>query len=188
MILCYIYEAMADFEITLLLHRLRNTGNKQIVTIAATKECVLAQSGLYIRPEKLISEITDIKEAEALIIPGGPVNNEQNEVCELVKRMSLANKLIAAICFGPQFLGRAGVLDHYNFTTSCSEDKIKQLGIKDPYYRPNYKEARVVEDRNIITAKGYAFIDFTMAVCIYLNIFESEEQLQEQLGRMKEEG
>lgn len=25
-ILCYIYEEMADFEISLLLHRLRNTG------------------------------------------------------------------------------------------------------------------------------------------------------------------
>lgn len=186
MILCYIYEAMADFEITLLLHRLRNTGNKQIITIASTKECILAQSGLYFKPEKLISEISDIKEVEALIIPGGPVNNEQNDICDLIKRMALANKLIAAICFAPQFLGRANVLEHYNFTTSCSEDKIKQLGIKDPYYRANYKEARVVEDRNIITAKGYAFIDFTMAVCVYLNIFESEEQLQEQIGCMKE--
>ena len=186
MIFCYIYEGMADFEITLLLHRLRNTGNRQVVSIASTKECILAQSGLYIRPEKLISEITDISEAEALIIPGGPVNNEQNEICDLIKRMSQANKLIAAICFAPQFLGRAGILEHNSFTTSCSEAKIKELGIKDPYYRPNYKEARVVGDRNIITAKGYAFIDFRMAVCRYLKIFESENQLQEQLGPMKE--
>lgn len=186
MILCYIYEEMADFEITLLLHRLKNTGKKQIISIASTKECVLAQSGLYIKPDKLISEIIDITEVEALIIPGGPVNNDQNDICDLVKRMVQTNKLVAAICFAPQFLGRAGILENYKFTTSCSEDKIKQLGIKDPYYRPNYKEARVVEDRNIITAQGYAFIDFTMAVCVYLDIFESEQQLQEQLGRMKD--
>ncbi len=34
MILCYIYDGMADFEITLILHRLKNTGRRQIVTIS----------------------------------------------------------------------------------------------------------------------------------------------------------
>ena len=41
-------------------------------------------------------------------------------------------------------------------------------------------------DRNLITAQGYAFVDFTMGVCRYLNIFESEQQEYEQVGKVKE--
>ncbi|MDF2803251.1 MAG: ThiJ/PfpI domain protein [Anaerocolumna sp.] len=176
---------MADFEITLLLHRLKNQGAKEIVSIASRIEILTAQSGLSYKPDKLISEITDLTNVEALIIPGGPINNQQNDICQLVKDMVKAEKLVGAICFAPQFLGRAGILENYNFTTSCSEDTIKHLKVEDPFYWPSYKEARVVKDRNIITAKGHAFIDFSMAVCGYLNIYESEEQLQEYFKPLK---
>lgn len=44
----------------------------------------------------------------------------------------------------------------------------------------------MVVDRNLITAQGYAFIDFTMAVCDYLGIFENAKQRYEQLERVKE--
>ena len=45
---------------------------------------------------------------------------------------------------------------------------------------------RYVIDRNLITAQGYAFVDFTVEVCRYLNIFESEQQEYEQVGKVKE--
>ena len=45
---------------------------------------------------------------------------------------------------------------------------------------------RTVMDRNLITAQGYAFVDFTVEVCRYLNIFESEQQEYEQVGKVKE--
>lgn len=185
-ILCYIYEGMADFEITLLLHRLRGTGKREVVIISENTEPLLAQSGLTYLPEKKIEEISDIDEYEALIIPGGPINNEQNAICRIIREMAAKGKLVAAICFAPQFLGRAGLLEEYAYTTSCSEEKIRQLGVKDPMPRENYREERVIRDRNVITAKGYAFVDFAMAVCDYLDIFEDEKMRYEQLGRIKE--
>lgn len=185
MILCYIYEGMADFEITLLLHRLKNQGKKEILSIASNYELMTAQSGLRYKADKLISEITDLTNVEALIIPGGPINNDQNDICSLIKDMVKENKLIGAICFAPQFLGRAEILKDYRFTTSCLEDTIRKLQVEDPFYRPNYKEARVIEDRNIITAKGHAFIDFSMAVCGYLNIYDTKEQLIENFKPLK---
>lgn len=100
--------------------------------------------------------------------------------------MLQSGRLVAAVCFGPQFLGRAGLLKNYRYTTSCSPEKIRQLGCCDPFYRENYVEERVVADRNLITAKGYAFVDFAMAVCEYMGIFDSEAQAYEQLGRIKE--
>ncbi|SEW00320.1 DJ-1/PfpI family protein [[Clostridium] fimetarium] len=185
-ILCYIYDGMADFEISLLLHRLKNTGKKEIISISENLESVYAQSGLHYIPDMAIDEVNCFDDVEALIIPGGPINNEQNSICPIALKMIENNRLVAVICFGPQFLGRAGILDLYKYTTSCSSEKIKSLGYKDPYNRINYVESRTVVDRNLITAKGYAFVDFAMQVCDYLNIFENEEQKYDQLGRVKE--
>ena len=185
-ILCYIYEQMADFEITLLLHRLRNTGGYNIVSVSESCQPLTAQSGLHYRADKLINEITDITEYEALLIPGGPINNEQNSIYPIIREMLSAEKLVGAICFAPQFLGRAGVLEHYKFTTSCSKDKLLQLGEADPFNWSNYVMQRVVSDRNLITAQGYAFVDFASAVCNRLNVFANVEQEYQQLGRIKE--
>lgn len=185
-ILCYIYDGMADFEISLLLHRLKNTGKYDIVSVSESLEPFYAQSALQYLAQMKIADIGSTEAYDALIIPGGPINNEQNAICPVAKEMIAANKLTAAICFAPQFLGRAGILRNYRFTTSCSEEKIKSLGLEDPFYRPNYVEARTVTDRNLITAKGYAFVDFAELVCDYLNIFENEQQKYEQLGRVKE--
>ena len=188
-ILCYIYEGMADFEISLLLHRIKNTGKRDIISISESLEKLTAQSGLHYFPDFRIDEISE-EEApdkyEALIIPGGPINNEQNSICRLALKMLVAGKLVAAICFAPQFLGRAGILDRYAYTTSCSVEKIQSLGCEDPFNRKNYMQKRTVVDRNLITAQGYAFVDFAKEVCAYLNIFDSKQQEYEQIDRIKE--
>jgi hypothetical protein len=44
--------------------------------------------------------------------------------------------------------------------------------------------SRVVVDRNLITAQGYAFVDFAIAICDYLKIFESESQKEDQMGKI----
>ena len=56
MILCYLYNGMADFEVTFLLHRLRNQGHRMIVGIAETLEPVTAQSGLTFKTD--VSKLT----------------------------------------------------------------------------------------------------------------------------------
>lgn len=209
-ILCYIYEGMADFEISLLLHRLKNAGAREIISISETTAPVTAQSGLTYIPDMRIEDVVLsedgvaqknalsartaasensvlLADVEALIIPGGPINNEQNAICPLVRAVAEQGKLLAAICFAPQFLGRAGILDSYQYTTSCSEAKIAQLGCEDPFNRENYVFQRTIVDRNVITAQGYAFVDFAIAVCRYLKIFTSPEQEYDQLGKVKAE-
>ncbi len=185
-ILCYFYDGMADFEISLLLHRLRNTGKMEIISISENCGRLTAQSGLTYIPQKKIADVTDISEVEALVIPGGPINNEQNAICDLAAGMLDGGKLVAAICFAPQFLGRAGILKKYKYTTSCSAEKITALGCEDPFNRENYVDKRVVTDKNLITAQGYAFVDFAKEVCKYLNIFENSRQEYAQIDRIKE--
>lgn len=184
-ILCYVYENMADFEITLLLHRLKNAGKRELLFVSEDIVPIKAQSGLTYLPDAKISDVTDISEVEALLLPGGSINNEQNEIYLLIQEIVKMKKLVGAICFAPQFLGRAGVLEEYKFTTSCTKKKIKEIGIADPFNWNNYVHQRVVRDRNIITAQGFAFVDFAIEVCKYLNIYDDEEQLKQQLLRVK---
>ena len=185
-ILCYIYDDMADFEISLLLHRLKNTGKKEIVAISENLNPLEAQSGLHYVADKKIEDVVDLNDVEALVLPGGPINNSQNAICGIICEMINKNKLVAAICFAPQFLGRAGILSRFSYTTSCSAETLQQLGCEDPFDRNNFINQRCVVDRNLITAQGYAFVDFAEAVCDYLEIFENDKQKYEQLGRVKE--
>lgn len=188
-ILCYIYNDMADFEISVLLHYLKNIGGYEITAISDDSGLITAQSGLHCMPDKKVSGIGDLSGYDGLIIPGGPIDNNQNGICPVIRELIKRNKLVAAICFAPQFLGRAGVLKEYTYTTSCTEETIRSLGVEDPFPRENYRNERVVVDRNVITAQGHAFVDFAEAVCKYLDVFETEEMRREHFGKMRgEEG
>lgn len=174
--LCYIYDNMADFEVTLLLHRLHQAGC-QVQTAGDAPGQVTAQSGMHYVPDMTLKDAAEQALPDALLIPGGPINPQQNGVCPLIRRMDAAGHLVAAICFAPQFLARAGVLGERSYTTSCSHEKMAQLGISDFFPRALEQDARVVEDGHILTAKGYAFVDFAEKVCRYLQVAD-EETLQ----------
>ena len=184
---CYIYPDFADFEVTILVHRLRNAGRYTIVTLAETEEPVMSQSSLRYLPDLLISE-ANAEEAAGLIIPGGPICNEQNAIVPLVQKMDEQGKLLAAICFGPQFLGRAGVLDRRLYTTSCSEETILQLGVQDPFPRQHFRQARVVQDGHVITSQGHAPVDFAAQVCRYFGVYRDAAQEYSQLFNICDTG
>lgn len=184
-ILCYIYDNMADFEISVLLHYLKNIGGYEIIAVTDEMGKVTAQSGLHFVPDKCIAEIGKIEAYDALVIPGGPIDNNQNGICPVIRELLSNQKLVAAICFAPQFLGRAGVLKEYAYTTSCTEETVQFMGVEDPFPRENYRDARCVVDRNVITAQGHAFVDFAEAVCAYLGVFETEEMQREHFGKMR---
>ena len=177
-VLCYVYEQMADFEITLLLNILKQRGGRRVVAISEGRKPVTAQSGLVFQPDMGIDEVSDelAQEAEALIIPGGPIDMERNAICPLIRRRVDAGRLVGAICFAPQFLGRAGVLDDHRFTTSCPPKHIEELGVESPFPWKNFVQARVLRDGPVITAQGNAFVDFAEAVCDAVGMFESSAE------------
>jgi putative intracellular protease/amidase len=180
-ILCFVSDELADFEITLTFHFLKSKGNREIVTVGYDLTPVVSQAGLTYLPNQTLIQALDLPDVEALIIPGGPIRPQRDELTQLIQKLHSEKKLLAAICFGPQYLGRAGILDYHRFTTSCSEDKIKSLQVPDPYPRKNYVEERVVCDENVITAKGNAFVDFAFAIADYLELFSSRSAEQQRL-------
>ncbi len=128
-VLCYVSNEMADFEVTLTFQFLKSKGNREIVPVGVDTTPIVGQSGLTYLPRQTLMQALDLTGVEALIIPGGPIRPQPEDLTQLIRKIHAEKKLVAAICFGPQYLGRAGILDDHRFTTSCSVDHIKSLQV-----------------------------------------------------------
>ena len=176
-ILVFINEGMADFEITFVTHLLGANAGKEILAIAYEDKLIRSKSGIIYKPARLIKDIL-AEEVEGLIIPGGWNGETRPELIELIQTLNAKGKLLGAICSGPRFLAKAGVLDNVKYTTSVTEwteKHVEQFRECDPFPRENFVFERVIRDGNIITAQGTAFVDFATEVCDWFCLFDDEE-------------
>lgn len=180
-VLCFVSNEMADFEVTLTFQLLRSKGGQEIIPVSTDLSPVVGQTGLTYLPALTLRQALDLPEVEGLVIPGGPIRPQPEGLTALIQKLDREKKLLAAICFGPQYLGRAGVLDQHRFTTSCGVETIRALQVPDPYPRRNFVNARVICDGHIITAQGSAFVDFAYAVADYLAAFAGRPGERERL-------
>ena len=79
-IICFISEDFADFEITLAFHKIKNVGKREIVTMGYNHDSVTSESGLTYKPDLTVSQALVLNDIEGLIIPGGPIRDQQNEL------------------------------------------------------------------------------------------------------------
>lgn len=177
-ILVFIYDDMADFEITLVVHLLGADAGKNIITIAYEDKIIKSKSGVLYKPAMLIKDVLVIEDIEGLIIPGGWNGETRTELISLIRELNEKNRLLGAICAGPRYLACAGVLEYRNYTTSIIEwtDKHRSLfNEEDPFPRHNFKSVRVIRDKNVITAQGTAFLDFAIEICDWFSLFDNDE-------------
>ncbi|BCN31886.1 DJ-1/PfpI family protein [Anaeromicropila herbilytica] len=153
-ILCFVYESMADFEITLACHMLGWNPNKELISVGYEKVPVKASSNLQYLRDMTVKEAISLDDIDALIIPGGFERTSNPELIELIQKLDKDKKLICAICAAPEFLAIAGILDNHSYTTTLDENHYKENGLKNPFPFENYLERNVVRHGNIITAKG----------------------------------
>lgn len=87
---------------------------------------------------------------DLLIIPGGKyVANtiDTSPIPTIAKTFDQAHKVIAAICAGPRFLGRAGLLDSKKYTAFPGSEIDAPKGVY-------INQSSTVFDGRILTAKG----------------------------------
>lgn len=174
-ILCFIPEQCADFEVVFALHLLNGYQDRKIVTVGYSRESVTAQSGIKYTADLTLEEAAELNDIEALIMPGGPIRERNERLVSFLQTLHQRGVLLAAICFAPQYLARCGLLDTRRYTTSCTIEHIRKLGVSDPFPRGQYVDERVVTDGNIITAKGHAFVDFAFEILKYLGIYTAHQ-------------
>lgn len=175
-VLCFIYDGFADFETVLICSALNGDDNYKVTYIAYENKPVCSSGGLKIIPDKTVSEIDGIKNIEGLIIPGGVTRILKPELEKLIIQLNEEKKLVAAICAGPEFLAKSGILSGRKYTTSEEAQSYEEINEKDPFPRDSYVETRVIQDGNIITAKGYAFTDFALKIWDWYDLYDNEEE------------
>ena len=156
---------MEDCEALATRALLRRAGiDIKTITYENTKDIETA-FGLSVKADYFAHEI-HLDTFDFVVIPGGryvqDVVERDVHIKELVKFFNKKQKLVAAICAGPRFLGQAGLLDHKHFTAFTGSEKDMPLGIYHP-------ELKAITDGNIITARGAgAVYEFVYEIIKYV--------------------
>jgi putative intracellular protease/amidase len=177
-VLCFIYDGFVDYE-TVLTCSVLNSNSYKVSYIAYEEKEIHSLSGLQVKPEKKVSDITNFKDIEGLIIPGGKNRICKPELIKLINKINEEKKLVAAICAGPEFLAKSGILNGKKYTTSALPESYEEKKQEDPFPRDTYQKKRVIQEDNIITAQGFAFVDFAITIWEWYNLFDDEEEKEE---------
>ncbi|MFW9820952.1 MAG: DJ-1/PfpI family protein [Candidatus Thorarchaeota archaeon] len=178
-VLCFIYDGFADFEITLACRPFYHSEDYNIVYIAYENSPIISWGGLTIKPDKKVSDVSPTNNIEGIIFPGGNGRIVKPELTKLVKELNEEKKMLAAICAGPEFIAKMGLLNGVKYTTSETPEMYEENKELDPFPRDTFIEKRIIQDGNIITAQGYAFTDFALKIWEYFDLYDNDEEKEE---------
>ncbi|QQY79588.1 4-methyl-5(b-hydroxyethyl)-thiazole monophosphate biosynthesis [Keratinibaculum paraultunense] len=162
-VIVFLAEGFEEVEAFTVVDYLRR---KDIVvdTCSIGEKNVQGAHKIIVEADKKIDEINNSNDYDGLVIPGGipgATNLRDDErVIKLVKEFNEEGKIIAAICAGPIVLQRAGIIKGKKVTS--------YPGFEEDLKESIYKEDLVVQDGNIITARGPA-----VAVCFAMKLVEN---------------
>jgi len=163
-------DLFEDSELKIPYQSLRELGID--VDIASIKKgAIIGKHGFNVYATMTLNEV-DPKQYDILILPGGKspsVIREENKALEIARYFFNHNKLVAAICHGPQILISAGLMEGRVATGYQSIAKeLEDAGAI-------YKDEKVVVDNNLITSRQPSDLNaFMEAIKEYL-YFESKK-------------
>lgn len=146
-----------------------------LVSVIKNNRKIKTAYGLKLETDFSYNEV-ELFEYDFLVIPGGKWVFEQLEKPDqqIVSKLALYyhnnDKLVAAICAAPMFLGHEQLLKGKNYTCfpSC------EVGIEGTYH----KNKKVVVDDGFITGKGLgAAFEFSYEIIKYLLGSEAAEKV-----------
>ncbi|NLZ13169.1 MAG: thiamine biosynthesis protein ThiJ [Thermotogaceae bacterium] len=177
-LLVYYYENMADFELSGVAVIAGWFMGYRIDSFARSMEPVKSLTGLVYQPTLAWQELKHMgaDAFDGLIIPGGNKPEFHDDLMELIREFNDQSKLVAAICAGPQYLGKAGILNGRRFTASFTPEEIAQKVQEGIFPSGGWTSEKVVQDQNVITADGFSFIDFGIAIGDYFHSFKTSEE------------
>lgn len=144
------------------------------VTVNQNKKITTA-FGLTVEADFYKDDI-DLVDYQFLIIPGGKyvsmIIEKETYIKTLIKAFDKSNKMIAAICAGPRFLGDLGLLENKHYTIF--------KGLEEARFKGTYESTeKVVRDGLIITGRGAGVtIDFSLEIINFVKSSEAAKQIK----------
>lgn len=159
-----VYPEFSLQEVTNLMRLFRWDYDTLTDVIYTEMKPVKSEEGISVMPAKTCDDFC-IDDYDCLILPGcsdfGDAlrNSGLNAFLESFKGKN--GFIIGAICSGPLFLAKAGLLQGKKYTDSLFVEMRDQFAFIE---EKNFVAAPVVEDGNIVTAGGSAFNDFAVHI------------------------
>lgn len=136
-------------------------------TLAPTLNKVHSLGGFQTLPD--YSFQTMPKDYAALILIGGMQwqSPEAEQVVPLVQDALQRGKIVGAICNAASFLAAHGFLNQVNHTGNTLP-QLKLWGGERYTNEAGYQEEQAVSDKNIVTANGTGYLEFTRELLLLL--------------------
>lgn len=153
-----LYPQFSEYELSVALSILMQ-GGKPIITLGSNTKPIRGESGLNCIADLSVNEV-ELDDIDSLLLPGYmDISTLQLEesLLDFIRLLSAKGGIIASISSSPYLLAKAGVLKNKKYTVGLPLDGMEQLG---GFELHNYSDELVVQDGNIITARGRGFIPF----------------------------
>jgi len=143
-------EGFEDVELIEPLRAMKNEGAKVTIVGSGLKETYRGKKVTATVRADASAEMIKVEDFDAVIVPGGYAPDKMRlhqSMIDLVRKANEANKVIAAICHGPQLLISADIVRGRRLTSwpSIAVD-LKNAGAE-------WIDLPVVRDGNIITSR-----------------------------------
>ena len=171
-VLCIIYPNFSLYEITALTSTLALSFDITIDYVSSDDSIVISEDGLPCQPTKTLDQVR-IEEYSCVILPGmvniGPALKDEKLV-SFLRDLGEQDILIAAISSAPLLLAKAGLLKDTRFTGGIWQNFFDYFEFLP---RENFQPKVVVQDKQIITAIGFAHQEFARKVILSLGLAEN---------------
>ena len=185
-VLCIIYPNFSLYEITTLTSTLALSFNIMIDYVYSENSMVVSEDGLPCQPTKTLDQIR-IEDYSCVILPG-MVNIgsalQDEKLISFLRSLNEQAILIAAISSAPLLLAKAGLLNNTKFTGGIWQNFFDYLEFLP---RENFQPKVLVQDKQIITAIGFAHQEFARKVIFGLGLAENTDNYFKEQNEYAEE-
>ena len=185
-VLCIIYPNFSLYEITALTSTLVLSFGVTIDYVASDHSMVVSEDGLPCQPTKTLDQIR-IEEYSCVILPGmvniGPALQDE-KLISFLRELGEQDVLIAAISSAPLLLAKAGLLKDTKFTGGIWQNFFDYFEFLP---RENFQPKVLVQDKQIITAIGFAHQEFARKVILSLGLAENTDNYFKERNDYSEE-
>ena len=185
-VLCIIYPNFSLYEITALTSTLALSFDVTIDYAASDHSMVVSEDGLPCQPTKTLDQI-HIEEYSCVILPGmvniGPALQDE-KLISFLRDLGEQDILVAAISSAPLLLAKAGLLKDTKYTGGIWQNFFDYFEFLP---RENFQPKLVVQDKQIITAIGFAHQEFARKVILSLGLAENTDNYFKERNDYSEE-
>ena len=154
--------------------------------MASEHSIVISEDGLPCQPTKTLDQIR-IEEYSCVILPGmvniGPALQDE-KLISFLRDLGERDILIVAISSAPLLLAKAGLLKDTKFTGGIWQNFFDYFEFLP---RENFQPKVLVQDKQIITAIGFAHREFARKVILSLGLAENTDNYFKEQNEYTEE-